>query len=275
LLRHILLLLVLLSALCLPASYLPAFSEPAVRAAHSPSPLDLLPLKKALTPLDSMGTLQSHSTISMAGTRQGISVMLHEDLQIVSRYPNHFRATLTQYDTQGGFRKKLIVVSNGALVWTYRPGLRQYSVVSLASWKKADNDIPTLGLVIGGFYLGDGRPLVQGFHSITPTNSADVLAVLNQMDVTLSRQIKASGDQDDYVYRLTLAKQSLAYKFYVNSQTNALTRVDLSGTQDHTDFSYREDIARISPRTAAASSTFIFSPPAGTTKTAIVTTDPF
>lgn len=273
--RHILLLLVLMSALCLPALCLPAFSQSAVPAAGSQSALDLLPLKKALTPLDSIETLQSHSTLFMTGTRQGISVMLHEDLQIISRYPNRFHATLTQYNTHGGPRKKLVVVSNGSLVWTYRPGLHQYSVMSLASWKKADNDIPTLGLVIGGFYLGDGRPLVQGFHSITPTNSADVLTVLNQMDVTLSRQVKASGDQDDYVYRLMLSQQNLAYGFYVNSQTNALTRVDLSGTQAHTDFSYREDIIQISPLTAVAGSTFIFSPPSGTTKTAVVDTFPF
>jgi len=273
LLRHFL----LLSVLCLV--HLPAFGDAAPAAPAlpvvNPPALDLLPLKKALAPLDAVGTLQSHTTIRMTGTRLGVSVTLREDLQVVSRFPNHFRASLTQYDTQGGPQKKVIVVSNGAFVWTYRPGLRQYSVMSLAAWKKADNDIPTLGLVIGGFYLGDGRQLVQGVHSITPANSAEVLTVLSGMDVALSRQVKSAGGQDDYVYSLMLSKQNLAYQFYVGSQTSRLVRVDLSGAQDGTEFAYREDIRRITPRTAVPNSTFVFAPPLGTVKTPVVSINPF
>ena len=110
----------------------------------------------------------------MAGTKGGVSVTLREDIQLVCRYPNRFRAVLTQGDASGnsqksgGSQKKLVVVSNGTLVWMYRPGLAEYSVTSFAAWKQADNDIPTLGLVIGGFYLGAGRPLVPGVSQHHP-----------------------------------------------------------------------------------------------------------
>ncbi len=267
----------LLCYACLLQSSLPAHGDPVPQPLLPAAqvPLDLLPLKKALASLAGTAPLQSHTTIRMTGTRAGVSVMLREDIQIVCRYPNRFHAVLTQYDSSGGPQEKLIVVSNGTLVWTYRPGLAEYSVTSLAAWKKADNDIPTLGLVIGGFYLGAGRPLVQGVHSVTPANSAQVQTVLQQMEVSLSREVKSAGGQDDYVYSLTLEKQNLAYQFYVGSQTNALARVDMTGTQNDIQFSYREDITRISPAPTSSASTFIFAPPPGAIKTAAVSVNPF
>ena len=267
----------LLCYACLLDSSVPAFSDPAPQpsAAIAQAPLDLLPLKKALAPLSGMAPLQSHTTLRMTGTQAGVSVMLREDIQIVCRYPNRFRAELTQYDTVGGPQKKLLVVSNGTLVWTYRPGLAQYCVTSLAAWKNSDSSIPTLGLIIGGFYLGAGRPLMQGFRRITPSNSAQVQTVLQQMEISLSRQVKSAGGQDDYVYRLTLAKQNLGYEFYVGSQTNTLARVDLDATQNNIQFSCREDVTRIVPAPTFSASTFVFVPPPGTTKTAAVSVNPF
>ncbi len=259
--------------LFLMTALLPVFAAPQVSPA-APD-IDLLPLKKALTPLDGGGVLRSHSTLRMTGTRSGVSVLLREDLQIISRRPGRFRALLTQYDMTGGPQKKLVVISNGASVWTYRPGLGLYSVMSLPAFKKADSDIPTLGLVIGGFYLGEGRPLVDGFHAITPTNSAAVLSVLGSMDVTLSRATKSVKDQDDYVYSLTLAKQNLTYQFYVNTQTGALTRVDLTGSQNGTQFFYREDIQNITPQPPLPNAAFVFTPPPGAVKAAAVSINPF
>lgn len=272
-----------LLTLFLMTALLPAFSAPlsapptppVATPPEAPPVIDLLPLKKALAPLEGSDALQSHSTIRMTGTRQGVSVVLREDLRILSCRPGRFRASLTQYDMTGGPQKKLVVVSNGATVWTYRPGLRQYSQMSLAGFKKADSEIPTLGLVVGGFYLGDGHPLVDGFHSITPGNSTAVLSALGSMDVTMARQTKSIGGQDDYVYSLTLAKQNLAYQFYVSSQTNRLTRVDLTGSQDSTQFTYREDILSIVPQSSGPSSVFVFTPPLGVAKAAAVSINPF
>ncbi len=262
----------LLTLVCLPA-----LGDPSLHSASTLAqpPLDLLPLKKALAPLDGTAPLQSHTTIRMTGTQTGVSVMLREDIQLVCKFPNRFHAVLTQYDSAGGPQKKLVVVSNGTHVWTYRPGLREYSVTSLPAWKQADSDIPTLGLVVGGFYLGAGRPLMQAFHSITQANNADVQMALQQMEISLSRQVKSVGGQDDYVYSLTLAKQDLAYQFYVGSQTSALTRVDMTGTQDKIQFFYREDVARIAPDTSVSTSDFVFVPPPGAVKTTAVSVNPF
>lgn len=238
-------------------------------------PVDLLPLKKALTLLDSAGPLQSRSSISMSGAKPGVTVTFREDLQITARRPGRFRAALTQYDAAGGAPKKLLVVSNGAMVWTYQPGSNRYSVTTLAAFEKSDSNVPALGLVIGGFYLGEGRSLVQGMHSITPTNSAEVIAALKDMDVTITRQTKSVGGSDDYVYSLTLTKLAQAYKFYVNTQTSALTRLELTGRQGGIEFSYRENIAQIKPSSPQPPAAFAFAPPPGVVKAATVPITPF
>lgn len=256
-----------------PAAPPAPLASPAPPASPALADIDLLPLKKALAPLDGGGVLRSHSTLRMTGTRSGVSVLLREDLQILSRRPGRFRASLTQYGMTGSSRKKIVVISDGVSVWTYRPGLRQYSVSTLPAFEKDDSDIPTLGLVIGGFYLGEGRPLVEGMHSVTPANNDAVLTVLGSMGITLSRETKSMRDHDEYVYSLTLTKQNLAYQFYVNTQTSALTRVDLTGSQGGTQFFYREDVLSMNPQPSVSSAVFVFTPPLGTTKTYTVTND--
>ncbi len=265
--------MLLTKLLPLPCLVLFAAIAPAL-AAPTPT-VDLLPLKKALTLLDSAGPLQSRSSISMSGTKPGATVVFREDLQITARRPGRFRAELTQYDAAGGAPKKMTVISNGATVWTYQPGSKRYSASTFAAFEKTDSDVPTLGMVIGGFYLGEGRSLVQGMHSITLTNSAEVIAALQDMDVTITRQTKSVGGSDDYVYSLTLTKQALAYKFYVNTQTGALVRLELTGRQDGVEFNYREDIARIMPASPQPPAAFTFTPPPGAVKAASVPITPF
>lgn len=258
----------LLSLFLMTAS-LPALAAPA----PTPPPVDLLPLKKALAPLGGTGTLQTHSTLRMTGAKQGLSVVLREDLQVTSHYPGHFHALLIQHASAAGPQTKLEVVSNGASVWTYRPGTRQYSVMTLAAFKKADSDIPTLGLAIGGFSLGDGRPLVDGFQSISGTNSAEVLEMLAGSGIQITRVTKSVGGQDDYVYSINLG--DLLYKFYVNSQTSALAHVELSGTDGGIRMTYREDIQILLPLPAASTPTFVFTPPLGTLKVPLVSVNPY
>ena len=261
-----------------PVSLFLLTAAPPAPAAPAPVPaplVDLLPLKKALAPLGATGTLQTHSTLRMTGARSGMSVALREDLVVTSRRPGRFHALLTQYASAAGPQTKLEVVSNGASVWTYRPGSRQYSVMPLAAFKRADSDIPTLGLAIGGFSLGDGRPLVEGFQSITGTNSAEVIAMLAGSGVQITRAIKAVGGQDDYVYSIILADQDLLYKFYVNSQTSALARVELSGTDGGIQVTYREDIQSLAPLPPAPASLFVFTPPLGAVKVPLVSVNPY
>lgn len=245
---------------------MPAGADPA---------LDLMPLKKALMPLDGSQPLRTHTTIYADGDRQGLSFSFHEDLQITARLPAHFRVHLTRFTAKGAPIKPLLVVSNGADVWTYQPSVHQYSMTSFPVFGAVNNHIPTLGLIVGNFYLGDGRSLVQGFRSLTPENSADVLAALGKMNIALSCHAQSVKGHDDYVYSLTLAKQRVTYRFYVDTQTENLRRVDLNITGADTQITFHEDIIDIASLSSIPKTTFAFAPPQGTIKAGTVSTNPF
>ncbi len=254
----------------------PAFGAPAVLPAPAAAPrVDLLPLKKALAPLSSAGTLETHSTLRMTAVTQGLSVTLREDLQIVSRRPGLFRSKIVQHASVFGPQTRLEVVSNGLSVWTFRPGQRRYSVSTPAAFKGADEDVSTLGLAVGGLSLGEAGSLADAFQSITPSNSADVASLLAEQGVLLSRTTQSAAGMDDYVYSLTLPKQNLTYKFYVSTQSSALVRIDLAGIYGGIQATYREDIASLTSQPPPPPSTFVFTPPPGAAKFPVVPVNPY
>jgi outer membrane lipoprotein-sorting protein len=249
---------------------------PAAQSAPAAQPAtDLMPLKKALAALDSNQPMTVHSTVTMTGSQEGLAFTFREKFLITAHRPNEFHVERTQIDAQGIPQKRLTIISNGTTVWTYNPGLRKYSVTSVKKFTAQQNEISALGLVAGGFYLGDGYPLLQGFQNLTPSNSADVLAALANMGMTISRQAETENGQDDYVYGVTLPQGKMAFQFYINTQTQVLSRLDLTGTDKSLKFAFREDIAQIAPQPSVAQSTFVFTPPPGTSKVPNISADPF
>ena len=249
-------------------------AAPAPPTSPAPGP-DLLPLKKALRPLAVAGMLQSRSDFQMTGSKRGISFTFREQARIMAKRPGRFRAELIQLSSDNTPQQRLLVISNGVTVWTYRPGTRQYSVTSFKAFEAANNDITALGLVIGGFFLGDGHPLAQGFQILTKDNSAEMLTTLAGMGVTLSSKEQSGNNEDDVAYRMTLLKQGMTYQFIVNSAGNTLRQVELAGTQKGVQFAFKEQINQLTPLTTAAKDTFTFTPPPGAVKVATVSMDPF
>ena len=237
--------------------------------------LDLLPLKKALRPLSGGGLLQSRSDFQMTGSKQGLSFTFRERASIVAKRPGHFRAELTQFSADNTPQQRLVVISNGATVWTYRPGTRQYSVTSFKAFEAANNDVTALGLTIGGFFLGDGHQLTQGFQSLTQSNSADVLTALDATGVTLSVKLQSGNNEDDLAYRMTLTRQGLTYRFLVDAAGDALRQVELVGTQKGVQIAFKEQITRLVPLASVPKDTFTFTPPPGAVKVTTVSVDPF
>lgn len=251
---------------------------PAPLAAPTPSAapaLDLMPLKKALRPLSGGGMIQSHSNFQMTGGKQGLSFTFREEAHIIAKRPGRFRAELTQFSADNTPQQRLVVVSNGVNVWTYRPGTRQYSVTTFKAFEAANNDVTALGLAVGGFFLGDGHQLTQGFQGLTRDNSADVLAVLSGLGVTITSKIQAGSDEDDLAYRMALSKEGLTYRFIVNSAGDALRQVELAGAQKGIQIAFKEKIIQLVPLTTLPKDTFTFTPPPGTIKVATVSVDPF
>lgn len=253
----------------------PVPASPAPPAPPASPVLDLMPLKKALRPLSGGGLVQSQSNFQMTGSKQGLSFTFREEARIIAKRPGRFRATLTQFAADNTPQQRLLVVSNGVTVWTYRPGTRQYSVTSLKAFQAANNDVTALGLAVGGFFLGDGHQLTQGFQSLTKENSAEVLSTLADMGVALSSKMQAGNNEDDLSYRMMLTKQGLAYQFLVNSADGALRQIELMGAQKGVQIAFKEQITRMAPLTVASKDTFTFVPPPGAAKVATLSVDPF
>jgi outer membrane lipoprotein-sorting protein len=254
-----------------PAPPVPAISPPPAPA-QSP---DLLPLKKALFPLSGEGLLQSDSNLQMSGSKQGLSFTFREEVKVIAKRPNRFRAELTQFSAAGVPQQKLLVVSDGSRVWTYRPGTRRYSVRSFAAFEAADDDITALGLTVGGFFIGDAHVLAQALRMITRDNSAEFLAGLKQTGATISSRAESADGHDSLVYRMTLGQQGLAYRFTVDPATNRLTQADLSGAQKGTQFGFKETLVRLQVPATTPLSTFRFTPSPGAVKASDVPVDPF
>ncbi len=265
------LLLALATAPSLAQTEMPA-APPVIVSANLP---DLMPLKKALAPLAGSGLLETQSSLKMTGSRGGATFTFRENAHILARRPERFRAELSPVGADGTPRPKLLVVSDGLRVWTYRPGQRAYSVVSRQSFEDANNAVTALGLAVGGFFIGDGRELAEAFRDITKDNSAAVLSALTDTGVTLTSKAQSVGGVDYFVYHMNLNKQGLAYVFYVNSQTNVLKRIDLTGKTDGMQIAFEETLTTLRVPASVPSDTFTWSPPPGTKKSAAVTVDPF
>ena len=236
---------------------------------------DLMPLKKALAPLAGSGLLETQSSLKMTGSRGGATFTFRQNAHILARAPGRFRAELSPVGTDGTPRPKLVVVSDGLRVWTYRPGQRAYSVVTRQAFEAASDDVTALGLAVGGFFVGDGRELATAFRDITKDNSAAVLAALADTGVTLTSKAQSVGGVDYYVYHMNLSRQGLAYLFYVDSQTSALKRIDLTGKTDGMQIAFEETLTSLRVPASLPASTFTWSPPPGAKKSAAVTVDPF
>jgi len=244
--------------------------------AQAPVPsVDLTLLKQALAPLASAGLLQSHSTLQMSGSKQGISFTFHEQVSAVAKRPGKFRAEITQYAANDSPQSRLLVVSDGLKVWTYRPDVRQYSIKSAKAFHEANDDMTATGLAMGGFFLGEGHDLAQGLQGITKQTNAQALKTLSDLGITVSERTEGIDGEDDYVYRLTLGKQGTAYRFAISPETLTLRGMELTGRQNGVTMTLHETITALSKPTTIAKTAFHFTPPAGASRVATLSANPF
>lgn len=256
-----------------PALILFALTASLAQAQAPASSLTLL--KQALAPLASTGPLQSTSTLQMSGSKQGISFTFREQVSVVAKQPGKFRAEVTQYAADSSQQSRLLVVSDGVKVWTYRPDTHQYSVNSAKAFHAANEDMTALGLAMGGFFLGEGHDLAVGLQAVTKETNDQMLKDLAGLGIIVTERPEGVDGEDDYVYRMSLAKQGIAYRFVINPQTRMLRRMELAGTQNGVTMTFRETLATLSKPGVIAKTAFHFTPPPGAVKIAALSIDPF
>lgn len=251
------------------------FTVAALTGPAAAQALDLTLLRRALKPLAVNGVLKSRSTFQMTGEKQGVSFTFHEEASILAKRPGKFRADVIQFAAGGAPERRLLVVSDGSKVWTCRPYQRQYSVTTAKAFQAANADMTALGLAQGGFFLGDGHAMAQGFATITQANSPQAMAMLGNMGIHLTGKPQTVNGETLFVFRLVLIKQGVVYRFFVDPETAALRQMELTGQQNGVTIAFRETISSLRSPAHVPKTTFHFTPSRDMVKVAALSADPF
>ena len=111
--------------------------------------------------------------------------------------------------------------------------------------------------------------------SITKETTALALKELTKNGVVVTERTEGINGEDDYVYHLALINQGITYRFVVNPQTSVLRQVELSGKQNGVTMAFRETITTLGKPASISKTAFRFAPPAGASRVATLSVDPF
>ena len=245
-----------------------------VAAQNGVSDADLALFRKAISSLAHGQTLQTSSEMRVNALGAGASVTYRERLRITARKPNQFRSDITLIRPDGKPGARYVVVADGGRVWTYRPGLAQYSVSSRAAFESRDNDFPALGLYAGALFLSDGG-VVPAFAGPSSQDAAQTMAGLRALGMTLTSRAQTAGNVEYRVYTLNMGRDSFTYKFYVLPQTASIAQVEMNTRQQSLEMQVLERVTSSAPGVAPSASLFRFSPPPGTSRVEQINIQPF
>lgn len=245
-----------------------------VHAQGAVSDADLALFRKSVSALAQVRTLESDSDMRVNAIGAGASVTYRERIRITAQRPNKFHSEITLLRPNGGVGARYVVVSDGSRVWTYRPGLGQYSVASRAEFENRDNDFPALGLYAGALFLSDASA-VTAFTGTASQDSAQTQTALRSMGMTLTSQTTKLDNADYQVFKLNMGKGGFTYTFFVHPQSAALTLVEMKTRQEPLEMQVMERVNRSSTLSLPSDSLFRFTPPPGARKVAQIAIQPF
>lgn len=250
----------------LGAAWLSCSAHAQDAAADTP---DVAVLQKALAPLIAAPTLGTESDLEITAAKAGISLNVREHLKITAKKPGKFRAEVSLLPSvEGGGAvptgENYLVVSNGVKVLTVQPSAHQYSLVSVAAFEAANDDMPTLGLFVGPLYLGD-QSFADMIAAFSKATTPVLLEALKKQGLGLTSNAQTVDNVDYTVFTLSVAHFG-AYRFFVDAKTGTLSRMALSGVQGGLTITMMEKITNRVASPVVTPATFQLTPPAGAHK---------
>lgn len=240
----------------------PAGGENAGNAAVSPE--DIALFKRAVDAVRRNPVMHVVSEVTIGASGEGAQFSYTERLDVTTKLPGKFRSEITMLNPDGKPGPKIILVADGQKVWTYRPGLKQYSVVTLAQFSKTSDDLPALALLCG--IVGS---LKSDKDDITDPASWD------RRGTTMTVTNETVQETPYRLFTLKAVKEGYTFRFHVDPATGLIRRVSLGGKENGMDFSVTETVERQEAVAAPDPSLFRFTPPRGTKKVAKVAVGPF
>lgn len=235
------------------------------------APLDLGPLRKAFGALRGSPSLQAQTEMRMDIAGPGMTAVIRESIHVTLKRPNKFRSEVTLRKPDGGAGAKYTVVSDGAQVWTYRPGTKQYSVVSRAAFEKANDDFPVLGL-FGSFHT---NPMVEAIVTLPEGADQAFVAALKEDGSTFTGGPETVDGAELYAYTMVLTKEQITMRFFVEPRAARLARLEMKMKEGDLDIQMTETIRASSATPTLTAGTFQFTVPPGVQKVKKLSVEPF
>lgn len=256
---------------------LPLFGA-AAEAQQTPAPAattatpNLSLLVKALSALRQSATARLEAQTQMTISVEGTPFTLREQIKLVARRPNRFRADIALVRPDGTPTAKYVVVSDGVKVWTHRPGTKQYSVTSIAEFDKSGDDFSIRGQFGSLFF---NRDLLDGVSAMTSDNSALILQEMGKTGVKISdvgREVLEGAPFS--VYSLLVEKAGVTTRFFLDAATAQVRRMETTLKEKEGVVIMRETVTRQDLGPTVPATTFRFVPPKGHVRVKAVTIEP-
>lgn len=210
--------------------------------------------------------VQSVLTMTMAG--QGMTFAFAQKMSVQAILPLRFRSDSTMQGPNGAANGKVVVVGDGAKVWTYRPGLNQYAVVTMAAFDKGNDDLQSIGMLCGLV-----ASMKQGKDDVTD------LSALQKKGGAISVVEETLEGASCRVFTIAVPKavatESIAMRLVIDPGAALIRRVEIKGNGSGMEFAMTEKIERQEAVESLAPATFRFTPPKGTKKVPKIAIGPF
>ena len=233
---------------------------------------DLALLRKALAVFAGT-TLRVETEFQIDAKGSGAAFTYREHIAIHAKRPGKFRSTVTMYAPDGGQGARYLVVNDGAKVFTYRPGARQYSTATRKAWEASDEDLPVLGLFGSAFMEGFLSDVAKGLGG---GDSKTTLETLKTMGLTLTGSPETVDGAELYAYTLDFGgAENTTYRFLIDPAAAVIKQVELKTKDRKMELVMKEKILRLWPTPTIPAGTFRFAPPPGAKKVNQLTVEPF
>lgn len=248
----------------------PTADVSAPAAVSAPTVEDIVLLKKAVDAFQK-NAFTLISDVKVKATGSGFVVLLSESIKVSGRFPGVFRSEVTLFEEDGKTpAAKFQVIGNGANVYTYRPGTKQYAVQTVAAFQQ-DFALPSIGVLCGLIasaddWGGDDAPLdadtVQTF-----------LAALKTSGMILESGAGESGRRVFSVRTIAEGANSFRVVGTVDAQTGDFVTMEMNGKEGGMKITVTETV-----RSMVKLPSFVnagFTPPVGTKKIPKLSVWPF
>ena len=242
----------------------PAFTTPTVD--------DFVLLKKCVDAVQN-GPVAVSSDVVVKASNSGAFMTIHETVKFAGQASGKFRSDVVLLGEDGTTPEaKFQVLGDGKSVFTYRPGTKQYSVLSPADFKKdGGRAFSSLGILCG--LVAPADPFLGGDQPVSVDVVTAIVQGLKNSGMVLTSGAGVEGQRVFELRQITPGAEGFRVRVTASPVTNSFSTLQFSGKQGEWNFSVSETVKSLGRLPVAESVTF--APTDNPTKVAKLSVWPF